>query len=208
MRAAILIILLLALSDVPAYGHAGLVSASPSADGVLERSPTAVRLRFSEPVTGGPDALVVVDATGSRISGTARLDGDRLSTPLGPLGTGRYAYAYDIVSVDGHEVIAASAFAVGVATPRAVPVRIALGTRRLALSGARVGVRSIRLWGGLREGTVRWTSPLLGAPFVWTFHDGVARGMLPFSGTYAVEVRARVGVFGERIASGTVEIAP
>ena len=79
--------------------------------------------------------------------------------------------------------------------------------QRLPLSGARVGVRTLRLWGGLEEGTAEWRHPFLPAPLTWTFADGRARGMLPFPGTYRLTVRALTDGFSERIVSGTVTIA-
>ena len=208
MRIAIASLLALLVLTGTAQGHATVVATTPAADAVLARAPAAVRIRFSEAIRGGADPLVVVAADGAFQSGPPRLSGTLLTAALGAMTAGRYACAYDVVSADGHEVAAAFAFAIRRRTPRAVAVDVPLGAHAVRLSGARVGVRTLRLWGRLREGTVRWTHPGVPAPFVWTFADGRAQGMLPFAGTYTVEVRARTGVFGEIVASGAVEIAP
>ena len=205
-----LLIPLLALLLLPAAaaGHASLRSATPAANATLQTSPTSLRLVFSEHVNGSGDALVAVSADGVRVSGAATITGGVLTASLSALRPGRYAYSYTVESLDGHVITGSVAFAVRTRTRAATPTSVMLNDRRVRLSGARVGQRTLRFWAGVREGTVRWTSPLLAAPFVWTIRDGNASGLLPFAGDYALEVRARTSLFHETIATGTTTIQP
>ncbi|MFM7552606.1 MAG: copper resistance CopC family protein [Actinomycetota bacterium] len=191
-----------------ALGHAGLSSLSPAPDARLVEPPPTIRIVFSERVSGGPDALHLVDAAGRSRAGAARIAGRELAAQVtGTLGPGRYAYAYVVTSGDGHVIRRAVPFAVKVATPAATATTVTLSGQRLRLSGARVGVRTLTLWGGLEDGTAEWRHPFLDAPFTWTFAAGRASGMLPFPGTYRLTVRALVDGFSERTVSGTVTIA-
>ena len=205
-----LLIPLLALLLLPAAaaGHASLRTAAPAANATLQTSPTSLRLVFSEHVTGSGDALVAVGADGVRVSGSTTITGGVLTAPLSALAPGRYAYTYTVESLDGHVITGSLAFAVRTRTRAATPATVVLTDRRVRLSGARVGQRTLRLWAGVREGTVRWTSPLVTAPFVWTIRDGKASGLLPFAGDYTLEVRARTSLFHETIAIGTTTIQP
>ncbi|MBM3680549.1 MAG: copper resistance protein CopC [Actinobacteria bacterium] len=191
-----------------AHGHAGAATLSPAADQRLAGPPPMIRIVFSERVSGGPTALRLVDAAGRSRAGAARITGRELTAQVtGTLGPGRYAYAYAVTGTDGHVIRRAVPFAVKVATPAAAATTVTLAGQRLRLSGARVGVRTLALWGGLEDGTAEWRHPLLDAPFAWTFVAGRASGMLPFPGTYRLTVRALVDGFSERTVSGTVTIA-
>jgi methionine-rich copper-binding protein CopC len=191
-----------------AIGHAGVSSLSPSPDARLIEPPPTIRAVFSERVTGGAGALRLVDAAGRPRAGAPRIAGRELTAQVtGSLGPGRYAYAYEVTSGDGHVIRRAVPFAVKVTTPAAPAATVTLSGQRLRLSGARVGVRELRLWGGLEEGTAEWRHPFLAVPFTWTFSAGRARGMLPFPGAYRLTVRALVDGFSERTVSGTVTIA-
>lgn len=203
-----LLLLVVALGGATAAsGHALPRELAPVADAVLLRSPAALRVRFNETVAGDASSLVLVDRTGIVRSGPAVVDGPVVRAPvLGALPHGRYAWWWSVTSADGHRVVSASAFAIGVRTPPARPVRVRIGRRVLRLSGLRVGMRTLRLWGGLQDGTVEWRLPRLLAPLRWTFAAGRARGMLPFAGTYEVVVRADVGEFGQQLAVGTIRI--
>jgi methionine-rich copper-binding protein CopC len=205
-----LLIPLLALLLLPAAaaGHASLRTAAPAANATLQTSPTSLRLVFSERVTGSGDALVAVGADGVRVSGSTTITGGVLTAPLSALAPGRYAYTYIVESLDGHVITGSLAFAVRTRTRAATRATVVLTDRRVRLSGARVGQRTLRLWAGVREGTVRWTSPLVAAPFVWTIRHGKASGLLPFAGDYTLEVRARTSLFHETIAIGTTTIQP
>ena len=190
-----------------ALAHAVAGAKTPAPNAVLTAAPTNVRVAFSEPIRGAADALVIVAADGTRVSGPAVIAGKTISAPTASTAPGRYAYAYSVESLDGHVITAAFAFAVRAATPAATPVVLSLGRHRARLSGNRAGLRTLRLWTGAKEGTVRWTSPLLPAPFIWTIRNGVASGLLPFAGEYTVEARVRTGTFSELITTTTTTIA-
>ena len=207
LSALVLAALALGLAG-PAHGHAAATTFSPADGARLIEPPPTVRIVFAERVTGGAGALRLVDATGRSRAAAARVAGRELSAQVrGTLGPGRYGYAYAVESADGHVIRGAIAFAVKVQAPTARATMVSLSGQRLALSGARVGVRTLTLWGGLEEGTAEWRHPFLDAPFTWTFADGQATGMLPFPGTYRLTVRALVDGFSERAVSGTVTIA-
>jgi methionine-rich copper-binding protein CopC len=199
---------LLAALPALAGAHASTNSLAPAPDASLREPPRAIRVVFGEWVTAGADALRLVDAAGRSRSGAPRSAGREVSAPVrGTLDPGRYAYAYVVTSGDGHMIRRAVPFAVGVVTPPAQATTVTLGGLRLRLSGARVGVRELRLGDGLEQGTAEWRHPFLAVPFTWTFADGRARGMLPFPGAYRLTVRALVDGFSERTGSGTVTIA-
>ncbi|MFM8611432.1 MAG: copper resistance protein CopC [Actinomycetota bacterium] len=203
----LLVALAIALPPV-AGGHASTASLSPPPDAELATSPSAIRVVFGERITGGADALRLVDASGRSRATAPRIAGREVSARIrGALGPGRYAYAYVITSGDGHVIRRAVPFAVKATTPAATATTVTLSGQRLRLSGARVGVRTLTLWGGLEDGTAEWRHPFLDAPFTWTFAAGRASGMLPFPGTYRLTVRALVDGFSERTVSGTVTIA-
>ncbi|MGI9188140.1 MAG: copper resistance CopC family protein [Gaiellales bacterium] len=191
-----------------ALAHAVAGAKTPAPNAILAAAPATVRVAFSEPIRGTADALIVVAADGTRVSGPAAINGRTLSASLNDSASGRYAYAYTVESLDGHVVSAACAYAVRSRTPAASAVPLTFGRRQARLSGNRVGLRTLRLWAGAKEGTVRWTSPLLAAPFVWTIHNGVASGLLPFAGAYTVEARVRTGTFSESITTTTTTITP
>ncbi len=207
-RAVVALLVLLIAPPGAAHGHTSTGSLSPAPDVNLIESPPVIRVAFGGRVTAGAGALRVVDAAGHRRAGAARLTGRVLTAPVrGTLGPGRYAYAYVVTSADGHAIRRAVAFSVRSRTPAAKATAVTLSGQRLRLSGAKVGVRTLSLWGGLREGTAEWRHSALDAPLTWTFRAGRARGMLPFPGTYRLTVRARPDGFSERVVSGTVTIA-
>jgi methionine-rich copper-binding protein CopC len=204
----LLVLTTVLVSATAALGHAGVRSLSPAPDTRLIEPPPTIRVVFSERITGGAGALRLVDAAGRSRAGAPRIAGRELTAQVtGTLGPGRYAYAYEVTSGDGHVIRRAVPFAVEVPTPAAPAATVTLGGQRLRLSGARVGVRTLALWGGLEEGTAEWRHPFLDTPLTWTFAAGRARGMLPFPGTYRLTVRALADGFSERTVSGTVTIA-
>ncbi len=206
---SVLTVIALALAVAgPARGHAAAATQSPAADARLIEPPPTIRVVFTGRITGGAGALRLVDAAGRSRADAARAAGRELTAQVrGSLGEGRYGYAYAVTSADGHAVRGAVAFAVKSGTPSARPTTVTLSGQRLRLSGARVGVRELRLWGGLEEGTAEWRHPFLDVPFTWSFAGGRASGMLPFPGTYRLTVRALVDGFSERTVSGAVTIA-
>jgi copper transport protein len=105
---------LLALSPGLAMAHAVLVEARPGDGERLDRPPSELELRFSEPVV--PVAVRLLDARGSEISGvTVEPRGETLVVrPAVPLPAGAYLLSYRVTSVDSHPVGATLRFGIGV----------------------------------------------------------------------------------------------
>jgi copper transport protein len=116
-RAAALIALAAMLSlPAAAYGHAALVQTVPSASGLVDRPPSEVTLRFSEPVEPRFAAVSITGADGRpQSAGAPRRAGDpdALAVPLKRLAQGWYLVYWRVISVDGHPVRGAFTFAVG-----------------------------------------------------------------------------------------------
>src|SRR6266508_4898943 len=87
-----------------ALAHATVVATSPRNGATLGTAPTEVRIRFDDPVAGGPGNTVVANDGGSVVGGRPRLLArDRaLVLPLRRLGDGDYSVRWRIVSDDGH----------------------------------------------------------------------------------------------------------
>lgn len=199
--------LLVLLVPALAFGHAVASNHNPRANANLQVAPKKISVSLNEDVEATESELVLFDSAGKVRSGTTRVEGRTLAAPVRGLTAGRYAYTYEVTSADGHVVRSAVAFSIRALTPTSTPTTITLEGRQLRLSGARVGFRNLRLWGGLQEGTVEWSHPSLPAPLVWNFQRSAASGLLPFAGTYTVRVRALVGGFNEKVVSGQVTIA-
>ena len=122
---ALLAAALIALAVAPgASAHAVLQQTQPWNDVVLPTAPSAVVLRFSEPVDAAPDAIRV-DGAGARVDTgeLIRPDDRSIATGLQGLPDGTYTIAWRAVSADTHPVFGASVFHVG--APGANPAGIA-----------------------------------------------------------------------------------
>ncbi|MBP0438038.1 copper resistance CopC/CopD family protein [Tianweitania sediminis] len=103
----------MALLPSPALAHAVLVSSDPLDGSSVQRMPSEVVLRFSEPV-----APVKLRLAGSaeplpELHGTQTADnGIRVPLP-DDLGQGSYVLSYNVTSLDGHPVAGAISFGVG-----------------------------------------------------------------------------------------------
>ena len=94
------------VSSVPAWAHDTLVASNPKDGAVLDRAPSAVVLRFDQPVgrrfgqvvVSGPDGATYQDGQLQVSGSTVRQD----LRALGPAGT--YRIAWRVVSADGHPV--------------------------------------------------------------------------------------------------------
>ena len=106
MRRLALAALLALAFPAAAAAHATMEQSTPGFQQELRRAPAVVRLRFDQAVTVFPDSIVVVDATGRRVSRTAAADGDprALHVPLGRTGRGAYTVRWHVMSADGHVV--------------------------------------------------------------------------------------------------------
>jgi copper transport protein len=109
----------LAASATPSWAHAALVSSSPRPGGHVPDSPSAVVLRFSEPIQVlNRSDVSVVDHNGQKVDvGAPRPaagDSRRLIVPLHkPLVPDSYTVRYRVVSADSHSVVAAMVYATG-----------------------------------------------------------------------------------------------
>jgi methionine-rich copper-binding protein CopC len=96
-----------------AFAHAMLEKAQPSAGAAMHRSPTALRLDFSEPLEPAFSGVTVADSGGQSVaSGTAVIAQSTMSVPLKPLRAGQYRVAWHAVSVDTHRTEGAYTFTV------------------------------------------------------------------------------------------------
>lgn len=122
---ALLLALLLAVAggSGPAWAHAVLLDSEPPDGAVLDAPPSAVELRFNEPVRPLSLRLLALreqDGTGTVIADerTASVDGERLRLPFpaAAAGTERgsgYTVSFRVVSADGHPVAGSLVFQVG-----------------------------------------------------------------------------------------------
>ena len=115
----------------PAYAHASLDTSDPAAGAVLDASPAAIMLRFTEAVGITDDALRLFDADGDAvvIGRPGRLAGSSssLTAAVPTLADGLYVVAWRAVSADSHPVSGAFTFTVGPSTgkdPSAVVAEI------------------------------------------------------------------------------------
>jgi len=193
----------------PASAHARVVSSSP-AEGANINSLSTARVTFNEAVTGSTTALRVVNAAGVAVSGAARVSGSSVSASVPSLAAGRYALVYRVTSADGHVIANALGFSVRRADPPAKPVSLRLSRDKVSMSGIRVGTRTVRLSGALRNaiGQVTWRLPGFPESFEWNLSRGKASGMLPFPGTYSVTITAFASASSTRTLTGTVRISP
>src|SRR5262245_66040698 len=96
---------LLLIGATPALPHASPVRTSPPADATVQNAPREWSILFGERVQAPADAIIVQDASGSRVDqGNARVDsnGRVLRASLRPLSAGVYTVAWRVRSADGH----------------------------------------------------------------------------------------------------------
>ena len=105
----------LGLWAAPAFAHASLVDTVPAPGSVVIDPPTAIVLRFSEPVTAGLGGVELYDAAGARRETAAPVvAGDTVRVPVrATLGDGSYVVTWRVVSADTHPVDGAFTFSVG-----------------------------------------------------------------------------------------------
>ncbi|NVN49007.1 Copper resistance protein CopC [Mycolicibacterium hippocampi] len=98
-----------------AAAHTSLVGSDP-VNGATVASPlTAVVLNFSEEINPAFADVAVTSADGRNwVSGSASVEGPRLTAALGPdrLTDGRYTVGYRVVSADGHPVTGSYTFTI------------------------------------------------------------------------------------------------
>ncbi|HZR01443.1 MAG TPA: copper resistance protein CopC [Chloroflexota bacterium] len=120
MRAAGLAILAALLLVTPALAHAVVASSDPADGAVLAVPPTAIVVRFSEPVQPFGVGLTLVGPDGRPVAADAvRVDGAQLVLPVRATQPGTYRARWQVVAGDTHPARGTLTFAVG--APTATP---------------------------------------------------------------------------------------
>ena len=100
--------LVVAFTAGAALAHSFLERADPRPGSTVKTSPTEVRLRFTERLEAAFSTVRVTDEKGRRVDrGEALMEPGaprQLRVPLEPLGPGRYAVHWRVLSVDSHVV--------------------------------------------------------------------------------------------------------
>jgi copper transport protein len=123
---AFCVIAALALSGGVAMAHANYVKSNPASDARLARSPSEVRISFSEPPDPRGSDIAVLDATGARKDkadvANATDEGNTIRVSVPALPDGGYLVSWKARSaVDGHETQGAFAFVIGSGPLPAIP---------------------------------------------------------------------------------------
>ena len=118
-----------------AAAHTSLVGSDPPKDASVASPLTAVMLTFSEEINPAFADVAVTSADGrNRVSGSANVEGPRLTVAVGPdrLTNGLFTVSYRVVSADGHPVSGSYTFTIaGVPeqpSPTTAPARAAPST--------------------------------------------------------------------------------
>nr|WP_192756858.1 copper resistance CopC family protein [Actinopolymorpha pittospori] len=100
------------VSSAPAWAHDSLVASDPKDGAVLDRAPSAIVLRFDQPVGRRFGQVVVSGPDGSTYQdGQVQVSGSTVRQALRALGpAGTYRIAWRVVSADGHPVSDTLAF--------------------------------------------------------------------------------------------------
>lgn len=144
----------------PAGAHASVIEVRPNAGEVLERSPRAVKVWFTEGVDVALGGVFVYDARGERVPvGKLRQPSpDRLVLPIdGRLDDGSYIVTWRAVSEDTHPIQGTWTFQVGSASASAAEVE-SVASRLLA--GQEAG-RSVAIGWAVARWTVYAATALL-----------------------------------------------
>lgn len=97
----------------PAWAHAMLEHAAPSAGAIVHESPKSVVLSYSEPLEPALSTIAVTDAQGHDVTlGKSIADGTTMSVALNPLKPGSYHVRWHALSVDTHRTDGAFTFSV------------------------------------------------------------------------------------------------
>jgi len=116
------VVLALVVLARPAGAHATLLSTEPVADNRVDTTPTAVELRFSEPVavTDGGLRVFAPGGGGRADRATQRVEnGHVLRAELNDAGIGTYTVAWRVTSDDGHTITGSFVFHVRTVTGEA-----------------------------------------------------------------------------------------
>jgi copper transport protein len=178
----------------PAWAHGSLESSDPDPGAVLTKSPDAVQLVFSEPVTVALGGVRVFGADGNRVA----TDPPRVPDPgvvrtdlRGRLAGGSYVVTWRVTSADTHPAQGAFTFQVG-SSATATPGQIdALSNRLLA---QQQGDRIV----GATWGVTRW----LAFAGIAVLVGGVCFGLVTWSRARDLRVVRRIVAGGWVVLTG------
>ncbi|WP_341952741.1 copper resistance CopC family protein [Salinibacterium sp. TMP30] len=119
--AALLAAVLLVGAPLAASAHDQIIGQFPNENEVVEVSPDAITLEFTDDLMDITQLAMVVDADGTDwVSGPLQVDRRTATQPLLPeLPEGSYQVRWRVVSSDGHPISGVFEFAVGRETPGA-----------------------------------------------------------------------------------------
>jgi methionine-rich copper-binding protein CopC len=115
-RSAIVVIipLLLLLVTGEANAHAFLDHAEPRVGNSVATAPREVTLWFTQKLEPAFSTITVTNSAGQRVdTGKTRVNGNQMSVPLRPGGTGTYHVTWRVLSVDTHRTDGSFSFRVG-----------------------------------------------------------------------------------------------
>jgi copper resistance protein C len=97
----------------PAFAHAMLEHANPSAGAVLHASPKTVVLSYTEELEPALSKVAVTDAAGhDETAGPSTASGAMMSVPLRTLPPGTYRVKWQALSIDTHRTAGTFTFTV------------------------------------------------------------------------------------------------
>jgi copper transport protein len=133
---AALVLTLLVAGATPAFAHATLLTTEPQPGGKFETVPSAISLRFSEPVEVSLGGIRLFNGEADRIDIGAPEhpdgDGEQVRATMPELDDGTYVVTWRVTSADAHPIQGAFTFQVGQGTVKNAD---ALAERLLARQG-------------------------------------------------------------------------
>ena len=143
---------------LPASAHASLLGSEPTPGGVYESSPSAVTLRFSEPVEVSLGGVRVFEAKTQDRVDTGRPehpdgDGSYVTVDVPPLDDGTYVVTWRVVSADSHPIEGAFTFQVGptasVRDARGLATSLLVSSKGSRAVGVVYGIQRAASWAAL-----------------------------------------------------------
>lgn len=207
LAAVLLSSLALLVSPAPAFAHAELESSSPRNGSQLTATPKNITLTFGEDIA--LTAAQILDQSGNEIPAEAAASGSRLKfIPKQPLPNGRYAVGWRLTSADGHVLAGAISFTVNIANLPGKATSLVLKPAVAArVSASLVGARTITFASKAKSGEVLLTNAALPGPITWRITGNgklaKASGVIPFAGTWNIEVSLFAGALDFVVAKGT-----
>ena len=106
MKRIVIFFLILVAASTRLKAHAFLKDADPGVGSTMQRSPSEVRIRFTENIEPAVSSIQVFDASGKEVDKRDvhldHFDGALLHVSLPRLGAGTYKVLWRVVSIDTH----------------------------------------------------------------------------------------------------------